>query len=92
VQAWVKRYQAAYGAKPDLLEALAYDATNMVITAAASSGSNDPTTIRDSLQLLSDFSGVTGRIGFDAHGDPIKSAAIQQVMDGRQRFFGLVEP
>lgn len=78
VQAFVTAYKAKYGATPDALAALAYDATKLLLKAIETANSDDPTAIRDALKGLS-LQVVSGNISFDANGDPTKAAVIMQV-------------
>ncbi len=91
VKSFVAAYKAKYGAVPDALATLAYDATNMLITAVKQTQSNDPEKIREYL-ANGTFSAVSGTIKNDANGNPIKSAAILQIKDGKQQFVASVNP
>ncbi len=88
---WVKDYQAKYGAVPDALATLSYDATKILLAAIAKANSNDPVAIRDAVKSIS-ASVVSGDITFDENGNPIKSAAILQIKDGKQKFITSVNP
>jgi len=92
VQAWVQEYKAKYNVEPDALATLAYDATNLLLNAIDTAKSNDPAKIRDALAATKDFAAVSGKISFDANGDPVKSAAILQIKDGKQKFVTTVNP
>ncbi|MEX0973850.1 MAG: ABC transporter substrate-binding protein [Bacillota bacterium] len=92
VQAWVKEYKAKFGAEPDALATLCYDATNLLLNAIDTAKSNDPVKIKDALKATKDFQAVSGKITFDANGDPVKSAAILQIKDGKQAFVTSVNP
>jgi len=89
---WVKKYKAKYGSEPDALATLAYDATNLAITAAQEAKSNDPTKIKDALAAIKDFKGVSGNLTFDQNHNPVKSAAIIQIKNGKQQFVTTVNP
>jgi branched-chain amino acid transport system substrate-binding protein len=92
VQDWVKKYQAKYKAVPDALATLGYDATNLLINAVVTAGSNDPSKIRDAMAATKGFKAVSGSITFDQNGDPVKSAAVIQIKDGKQKFAEAVNP
>jgi branched-chain amino acid transport system substrate-binding protein len=92
VKAFVDAYKAKYGAEPDALATLAYDATNLLLTAAEKAGSADPTAVKDAMAALKDVKTVSGSITFDADGNPVKSAAILQIKDGKQTFVTTVNP
>ena len=89
---WVKKYKEKFRQTPDALGTLAYDATNMLLEAIRKANSADPGKIRDALASLSGFEGVTGKFTMDEHGDPIKSAVIIQIKDGKQKFLQVVNP
>jgi branched-chain amino acid transport system substrate-binding protein len=98
-QAFVKAYDAKYGAKPDALAALGYDAANLLFDAIGRAKKADPKAIRDALALTKKFKGVSGTISFDpkapggAARNPIKAAVILQVQaDGSFKFVKKVEP
>ncbi len=94
-------FKAAYGAKyknddgtpkvPDALAALAYDATNMLLSAIEKAGADDTAKVRDALNGIS-FNAVSGTITFDAKHNPIKAATILAVKDGAIKFEAHVSP
>lgn len=92
VQKWVQQYKAKYNAVPDALATLAYDATNLLLNAIKTANSNDPVKIKEALQATKDFAGVSGKITFDANGDPVKSAAILQIKGEKQVYVTTVNP
>ena len=91
VQDFVKRYEAKYGAKPDALATLAYDATNLLIAAIEKAGKDDPAMVKDALAALQ-YEAVSGKITFDAQHNPIKSAVVMQVKDGKVVFAESIAP
>lgn len=92
VQAWVKEYKAKFGSEPDALATLSYDATNLLLNAIETAKSSEPAKIKEALQATKDYQGVTGKITYDANGNPIKSAAILQIKGGKQVFVTTVSP
>jgi branched-chain amino acid transport system substrate-binding protein len=91
VQEWVKNYQAKYGSVPDALATLAYDATNLLLSAIEKAGADDPAKVKDALAALK-MEGVSGTITFDADHNPIKSAVVLQVKDGKINYVATVAP
>ena len=89
---WVKKYQEKHKQTPDALASLAYDATNMLIEAIRKANSDDPGKIRDALASMQGYTGVTGTFTMDRNGDPVKSAVILQIRDGKQKFLQVVNP
>jgi branched-chain amino acid transport system substrate-binding protein len=97
VQAFLKDYGAAYkddagkAKVPDALAALAYDATNMMLTAMTTAGADDTTKVKTALEGIK-FDAVSGHITFDAQHNPIKPAVIIQVKGGKKTFLTSVAP
>lgn len=97
VQDWLKKYGAAYKDKdgkakvPDALATLAYDAANLLVTAIKEAGSSDPDKVRAALEKIS-FDGVSGKITFDKDHNPIKSAVVISVKDGKKSYVATVNP
>ncbi len=86
-------YKAKYNADPDALAALGYDAAQMLIAAIKTSGSTDPEKLRLALENTKDFQGVTGVITVDpkTH-NPVKSAVIIKLVDGKKTLLTHVNP
>jgi len=91
VQDWVKNYNAKYGSTPDALATLGYDATNLLIAAIEKAGADDPAKVKDAMKAI-EWEGVSGKITFDEFHNPIKSAAVLQVKDGKVTFVASVAP
>ena len=91
VQNFVTKYKATYFKEPDALAVLAYDATNILLEAIKIAGTTDTDRVRDVL-AETQFDGVTGEITFDKEGDPIKTAAIVHITDGRKTFVKFIAP
>lgn len=91
VVSWVENYQAKYGAVPDALATLAYDAANLLLAAIESAGTDDPAAVADALEAL-EYEAVSGTITYDEQHNPIKAAAVLQVKDGEIVFVDTVAP
>jgi branched-chain amino acid transport system substrate-binding protein len=89
---FVKKYEDEYGAKPDALGALGYDATMLLFDALRRSNNASGAALRDAIAATKDFKGVTGTINFDENRDAVKPAVILEMRDGQPRFAGRVEP
>jgi branched-chain amino acid transport system substrate-binding protein len=97
----VQNLVKAFGAKykddkgqpkvPDALAALAYDATNLLLQGIKEAGADDPTKVKDTLAKIS-FNAVSGKITFDANHNPVKSATILAIKDGKVAFNSVVNP
>lgn len=92
VQDFVKRYKTKYGAAPDALATLAYDATRIMLEAIRRAGTDKPDAVRDAMAKITDFPTVSGKISFDKNGNPLKSAVVLQYQDGQQRYVATVNP
>lgn len=89
---FLKAYKAKYGKDPDALAALGYDAALLLFDAIKRAGSTEGPKIRDALAATKDFKAVSGTITFDQNRNPIKSAAIITIKDGKQKLFTIVNP
>jgi len=97
VQDFLKAYGAAYkddknNAKvPDALAALAYDATNLLLTAVKNAGADNTDKVKAAMEGIS-FAAVSGKITYDAQHNPIKGAVIIHVKGGQKVFDSFVSP
>ncbi len=81
---FMEDYRAKYGQDPDDVAALTYDAVGLLVEAIQSADRLDREAIRDALANIPQFEGVTGKMQFQpGSGDPIKSAVILQIKDGK---------
>jgi branched-chain amino acid transport system substrate-binding protein len=97
----VQNFLAAYGAKyknadgtattPDALAALAYDATNLLLTAIQNAGADNTDKVKTAMETIS-FQAVSGTITMDAQHNPIKGAVIIKVKGGKKTFDSFVQP
>ncbi len=93
VQSWVAAYQKKYDGKtPDALATLGYDAANLLFAAIDKADTSEDTTkIAETLAGL-EFEAVSGKITFDAQHNPVKSAVVLAVKDGKVSFSASVAP
>lgn len=86
-------YKAEYNQDADSFAALGYDSAKMLIAAIEKAGSTDSEAIRQALETLTGFQGVSGEINIDpATHNPKKSASILQFVDGDKLFKVRVDP
>lgn len=72
---------------------LAYDAVWLLADAMRRANSLDPRKIRDALADTHNYQGATGRLSFNASGDPInKGASILKYQNNRWLFFKAFQP
>jgi branched-chain amino acid transport system substrate-binding protein len=91
VQNFVANYEAEFGAPPDALAALSYDAARVLLQAISEAGSDDPAAVQETLMNI-EYEGVAGSIVFNEYGDPQKTAAINHITDGEIEFVKFVAP
>jgi branched-chain amino acid transport system substrate-binding protein len=91
-QKFIREYEAKYGKKPDDVAALTYDAGNLLRAAISKAGSLDRKKVRDALATIEEFEGGTGLMKFKNACDPIKSAVILQIREGKFNYFSSVQP
>jgi branched-chain amino acid transport system substrate-binding protein len=81
---FIDQYKAAYGYTPDDVAALSYDSTRIILQAIQTAGlsgdlAKDRDAIRAAIAAMVDFDGITGKMTFDANGDPAKPAVVVRV-------------
>jgi len=91
VQEFVSKYTAKFGAAPDALAALAYDAANILFQAIDKANSTDPVEVAK-VVAAGTFDVVSGSISYDAQHNPVKAAVILQVKDGAVNYVDTVAP
>ena len=92
VRTFVDDYRKVYGAAPDSIAALSYDAARLIADAMRRAGSTEGKRLRDSLASTADFPGVTGTITMDPDRNPVKPAVILKVEEGKFRYAATVPP
>lgn len=75
-------FESSFGGKPDILEAMAYDATMMVVDIIKSDKARSRVEMRNSLLMLETFNGATGRTTVTEAGDVDKNIFILTVKKG----------
>ncbi len=84
---FIDRYQKKYGYLADDVAALTWDATRLVLKAIQDTKGltgdvkKDRKAIRDAMAAIAEFDGITGKMRFDAEGDPIKCAVVVKITD-----------
>ena len=90
---FIEAYKAKYGATPDDVAALTYDAFGLLWTALKNAGKVDREAVRDAMAKIPKYEGVTGTMQFkEGSGDPIKSAVILQIKGGKFVWFANANP
>ncbi|HWQ78873.1 MAG TPA: ABC transporter substrate-binding protein [Anaerovoracaceae bacterium] len=94
-EVFLKAYREKYGedAEPPAEAALGFDAYLLAVNAISAAGTAaDGAAIKDKLAATKNFPGASGNITFDENGDPIKSVAIQTILNGELVHIYTVEP
>ena len=93
VREFVQKYKERFGAAPDSLAALGYDATRVLAEAIKRAGTTDGAKLRDAIAATKDYPGVTGTITLGPDRNPIgKKLAILEIKDGTTILKGTVDP
>lgn len=79
VVTFVRDYRKKYGATPDALAAVAYDAARIMVDAIKRAGNTDRDKIRDEIAKTKGFPGVTGVITIDQDRNAVKPLVMVQV-------------
>lgn len=80
---FIEDYKAAYGEEPSMFAALAYDATNLLLSSLETSGATGAE-LNEAIKKA-DFSGITGSFTFDeTNHTPAKSVLVVELVDGVQ--------
>jgi branched-chain amino acid transport system substrate-binding protein len=88
IQKFIKAYQAEYSKEmPDAFAALGYDSGLIVADALKRAGGGEsPEKIKDALAATKDLQVATSKLSMDAKHNPVKSAVIIEMKDGKQTF------
>ena len=87
IQNFVKNYQAKFGAAPDSLAALAYDAAKVLADAIKrAGGAGDSAKLKDAINATKDFAGVTGSITLDSNRNAVKPAVVLELTPSASKF------
>ena len=90
---FIEDYKAKYGTTPDDVAALTYDSFGLIFQALKTAGKNDRQALRDALAKIPQYEGVTGNMQFkEGSGDPVKSAVILKIKDGKFTWFANAKP
>jgi ABC-type branched-subunit amino acid transport system substrate-binding protein len=83
VKEFIMRFEEFYGQSPGFIEALAYDAAMIAFQAASNPRVESRKDLKDELQNLRNFEGVTGPTSFKENGDAVKKLYLLQVQDNK---------
>ncbi|MDX9958684.1 MAG: ABC transporter substrate-binding protein [Clostridia bacterium] len=89
---FVTEYQKKYGKLPSGTAVLGFDGYLLALDAIKRADSTDPLKIRDAIAVTKGFAGAAGVVNLDQNGDPIKSAVIKEVKNGKFVYKTTVAP
>ena len=89
---FIDAYKQEYNQEPSVFSALGYDAGLLMIDAIKRANSTDPAKIREALEQTKNLQLSTGLVTIDADHNPIKSAVVIEMKDGKQVFKEKVTP
>jgi branched-chain amino acid transport system substrate-binding protein len=92
IQKFVGDYKARFGATPDALAALGYDAAKVLADAFKRAGTTDGPKVRDAIAATKGFVGVTGSITIDDKRNAVKPAVVLKVVDGKFQYVETIAP
>jgi branched-chain amino acid transport system substrate-binding protein len=93
VSEFVQKYKERFGATPDALAALGYDAARALGDALKRSGGKGGKDLRDAIAATQGFPGVTGTINIGPNRDAIgKKLVIEEIRNGQLTLKATVEP
>ncbi|MBO6039259.1 MAG: ABC transporter substrate-binding protein [Acidaminococcaceae bacterium] len=89
LEAYAKEYK---GEQPGGLTAMAYDCYLIALAAMEKAGTDDSQKIRDAIAATKDLETATGKTTLNADGDPIKSAVVKTIKNGKFTYLKTVNP
>jgi branched-chain amino acid transport system substrate-binding protein len=92
VQEFVQKYKKRWGAVPDGMAALGYDAASVLYAAMDRAKSLDGDELAAAIASTSDFPGVTGNITIGKDRNAVKSAVVLVMRDGQPHYAATVQP
>jgi ABC-type branched-subunit amino acid transport system substrate-binding protein len=83
VKEFIMSFEEFYGQSPGFIEALAYDAAMIAFQAASNPRVESRKDLKNELQNLRNFEGVTGLTSLKENGDAVKKLYLLQVEDNK---------
>lgn len=84
---FIAAYKAEYGTEPGSFAGYSFDATDLIINAIIENGASREQ-VKEYLDTVVDFAGITGKTTFDKNGDVLKTALKFQVTDNAFKIVG----
>jgi branched-chain amino acid transport system substrate-binding protein len=92
VKDFIAKYQAAYGAVPDALAAMGYDAALVAFDAMNRAKDLSGAAIADAIAATKEFKAVTGTISLDPQHNAVKPAVVIGIKDNAGHYAATVNP
>ena len=92
VQNFIKKYNEKFGAVPDSLAALGYDAAQVALEAMKRAPDLSGPALRDAIAATRDYPGVAGTISMNEKRDAVKPAVVLQIQEGKFKYVSTVTP
>jgi branched-chain amino acid transport system substrate-binding protein len=92
VQEFLRDYRKQFGAAPDAMAALGFDAARLLLAAIEKAPSQSGSDISAALAATKDFDGVTGRISIDPDRNAVKPAIILEMKHGAPTQAATIDP
>ncbi len=89
---FISAYKKEYDAEPSAFNALGYDSIYLIKQAIKDADSTDPEKIKDALEKVKDFEGVTGTMSIDKDHNPEKAAVVIQLTNGEESNATIINP
>ncbi len=92
IQTFVKRYREKFGATPDSMAALGYDAAHVAFDAMARAPDLSGPAVAAAIAATKGFPGVGGTITIDADHNAVKSAVVLRIEKNKAKYLATIEP
>lgn len=89
---FVTNFRKKFNEDADVMAALAYDATYLMVAAMTKANPLNRENIREELSKIKDFHGATGKMSMNENRDAVKSAVVVQVQGAEYKFITSVNP
>ena len=92
VRKFVEAYKKEYKVEPSSMAALGYDAAMLVVDAVKRANSTEAAKVKEALEQTKNLQVSTGLVTMDSYHNPIKSAVVIEMKDGKQTFKEKINP
>ncbi len=92
VKKFIDAYKAEYKEEPSSMAALGYDAAMIVVDAIKRANTTDAAKLKEALEQTKNLQVSTGIVTMDSNHNPIKSAVVIEMKDGKQTFKEKINP